>query len=360
MLRNCGSIPDMRSLAILSCLALASCAQLAEAPTQNSRPRTVAEAVQVVRDWLDEQERRELAYMREADLILLHHGFGTGIRNGLGLWGGNTRLLEDCGSMHPDDCSSIIIEKLHARLRAELSAAERSRLETLERGLEEVELPALQVPIATLAELASWLQAQVDSQLPVGGRIQVRYGEEDAKEAIDIEPREAGTLAEFIGSAGFLGLDVIKQPPDLLIAPYWRPLGDLPVDAPLPKIFAAPDGLREETRELIKDDAAWNQMWGRISAMMDSRAPAPAVDFTAFHALVIALGERSGGDHDIELRAMGRHRDAARVTVVETQPADDCRPTGAKTHPTAVFLIPREADSVDYWESTKFRKCAER
>jgi hypothetical protein len=344
---------------VLPCLALASWAHAGEQRVAKAHPQTVREAVEVVRGWLDEENRRELAYMAEDDLILLHHGLGMGLRNGLGLWGDNPRLLADCGKVHPDDCSSIIIGALHRRLRAELPEAERSRVDTLNRSLDEVALPALRDNIATLAELASWLQAQIDSQLPVGRRFQVRYSAQDATAAIDMEPREAGTLGELVGGAGFLGLDVIKQPPDLLIAPYWRPLGDLPVDAPLRKIFGTANGLREETRQLIKDSEAWHSMWARISAQSDSAVPAPAVDFTAFHALVIALGERAGG-HDIELTALGRHRDAARVVVIETRPADNCVSTTAQTHPTAVFLLPREADSVDYSESVKFRECTAR
>ena len=45
---------------------------------------------------------------------MLHHGYGTHVRNSLGLWRGNEALIVSCagGLAHPDDVSMIIIESL--------------------------------------------------------------------------------------------------------------------------------------------------------------------------------------------------------------------------------------------------------
>jgi hypothetical protein len=50
------------------------------------------------------------------DLIRFHHGWGTGIRNAFGLWGGNRALLDSCGGGHPDDASMVIIEAVWKHL----------------------------------------------------------------------------------------------------------------------------------------------------------------------------------------------------------------------------------------------------
>jgi hypothetical protein len=55
--------------------------------------------------------------MRKDSLIELHHGWGTGIRNGFGLWRGNTGLQASCAKEHPDDCSMVIIEAVWEALR---------------------------------------------------------------------------------------------------------------------------------------------------------------------------------------------------------------------------------------------------
>jgi len=94
-------------------------------------------------DWiiasLDSDSKQRLLSIPKADLTQFHHGWGTGIRNELGLWGTNEALLTDCGSsqMHADDASSVVMEavwnKLHgqpvedARIENYRSLSERMR-----------------------------------------------------------------------------------------------------------------------------------------------------------------------------------------------------------------------------------------
>jgi hypothetical protein len=84
-------------------------------------PTTVEEAARQLVAGLDEKSKARLRADKRADLIQYHHGWGTGIRNGLGLWRGNTKLLESCGGgkpVHPDDCSMTIIEAVWEKLRS--------------------------------------------------------------------------------------------------------------------------------------------------------------------------------------------------------------------------------------------------
>ncbi len=56
-------------------------------------------------------------------LIRYHHGWGTGIRNRLGLWRGNIALVDSClarrpnAQRHPDEVSMIIIEAVWEKLQ---------------------------------------------------------------------------------------------------------------------------------------------------------------------------------------------------------------------------------------------------
>jgi len=90
------------------CLASASYAD------EPSFPVTCDEAVERLLTGLPKAEKERLAKYKKADLILLHHGFGTGIRNEFGLWADNKALAKSCTGRrraHPDDVSMIIIEK---------------------------------------------------------------------------------------------------------------------------------------------------------------------------------------------------------------------------------------------------------
>ena len=66
---------------------------------------------------LDSDSKARLRATPKDDLIMYHHGWGTGIRNGYRLWS-NEALLRSCaeragyedGSIHPDSASGLIIE----------------------------------------------------------------------------------------------------------------------------------------------------------------------------------------------------------------------------------------------------------
>jgi hypothetical protein len=65
---------------------------------------------------LEDDHKAAIANMQEKDLIGLHFGLGTAIRNALGLHGSNNRLLTDCSVTHPDDATGVIIRALWDKL----------------------------------------------------------------------------------------------------------------------------------------------------------------------------------------------------------------------------------------------------
>lgn len=87
---------------------------------QKQFPATIDEAVGVVIATLSDDDKTTIAAMAEADLIGLHFGLGTWIRNNLGLWSENGPLLESAGALDPDDASQVIIEALWRRLREDV------------------------------------------------------------------------------------------------------------------------------------------------------------------------------------------------------------------------------------------------
>jgi hypothetical protein len=65
------------------------------------QPTTLDEAVAHLVSVLSEEDKATVRDTPEDDLIRFHHGWGTGIRNGFGLWGGNPELLASCGGGTP-------------------------------------------------------------------------------------------------------------------------------------------------------------------------------------------------------------------------------------------------------------------
>jgi hypothetical protein len=90
------------------------------APPPAPLPTTVAEAVDYLLARLDQANRDALRSMKRDDLISLHHGYGTGIRNSLGLWGQSPiRQDPEVAGWFPDDISQHIIERMWEKLQSE-------------------------------------------------------------------------------------------------------------------------------------------------------------------------------------------------------------------------------------------------
>lgn len=85
--------------------------------TPHTQPQTVAEAVALLLAELKAEDKAHIRAMKKDDLIDLHFSLGMYIRNHLGLWQGNEALLADCGRIHPDDASGVILEALWAELQ---------------------------------------------------------------------------------------------------------------------------------------------------------------------------------------------------------------------------------------------------
>jgi len=88
-----------------------------EATVRASWPSTLDQAVARIIEGMDDTDKKLLRDTKKEDLILVHHGWGTGIRNEFGLWRGNTNLLSDCHAEHPDDASMVVIKAVWERLQ---------------------------------------------------------------------------------------------------------------------------------------------------------------------------------------------------------------------------------------------------
>lgn len=322
-------------------------------------PTTVDDAVTEVYSWLDAGERRDLACMHESQIIGLHFGVGMGIRNGLGMFEGNTGLVRNCGkgSSSPDDCSQFILEALRIRLRAELPEAERKAVELLDSRIDRVRVPARTFEKAPVAEAIAHLQAAIDSQLPEGERFRIELDPASAREFTYSQMAPAGLSEWLVGLRNHSGGSVEKYPPNLRVEPYYHQIPGLPRDLALQPLFATGNGLDQDLREIIRDETAWRTMWARISPG-PSGVAMPVVDFSRHAVLVVALGrnaivEPRGG---IEATLLGERHGMAHLQVVEQEYAESCQkpPPPAGPLPLSVFLLPTRVSEVafSFHEST--------
>lgn len=83
-----------------------------------SPPRNRKEALAVLNQILSQEDQDHLKGMKKSDLINLHHGWGTGLRNGFDLLQGDSQIVKDYGGGDPDSVSMKLIEEYWATLQA--------------------------------------------------------------------------------------------------------------------------------------------------------------------------------------------------------------------------------------------------
>jgi len=84
----------------------------------SKHPQSVAEAVSALLAQIKPEDKEQIRRMEQKDLTDLHFSLGMYIRNNFGLWQGNRALLADCGNVHEDDASGVIIQALWRALQA--------------------------------------------------------------------------------------------------------------------------------------------------------------------------------------------------------------------------------------------------
>lgn len=66
---------------------------------------------------LSDEDKAIISNINNESEIIKLYGLGVKIRNEYGLWEGNQALLNSCGTTHPDDATSVILEGVWRALK---------------------------------------------------------------------------------------------------------------------------------------------------------------------------------------------------------------------------------------------------
>ena len=132
-----------------------------------NKPKTVDEAVQVLKTkWLQPKDR-DWILRNPKDVVWsgLYMGFGTGVRNQFGLWGGNQPLHDSCGTRDPEGCSSVILNRLWESVRGDADPALVHQLDCQFQLAQAIHVALRGFHQLTTREMIRRLQSQINSQL---------------------------------------------------------------------------------------------------------------------------------------------------------------------------------------------------
>ncbi|HUL75561.1 MAG TPA: protease complex subunit PrcB family protein [Vicinamibacterales bacterium] len=136
-------------------------------------------------------------------------------------------------------------------------------------------------------------------------------------------------------------------------APSSRPLAVTPVT-----MLNAPDGVfASSTQQVIRDQAAWQVLWSRLTANASPAPQPPAVDFTTDMLIVAAMGTKGHGGFKIAVTAATEQAGGVTIEVTETSPGAHCMNAMMITSPVAVAKVPRRDGSVIFTVVRKTVDC---
>lgn len=121
-------------------------------------------------------------------------------------------------------------------------------------------------------------------------------------------------------------------------------------------VSQAYSGIESPLREVIREPAAWEDLWRRIHAGTSPVPPPPPVDFEREMLVVAALGTRMSGGFGISVTRVIAGEEGLRVTLRESCPPPGAMVTMALVQPVQVIRVPR-ADQPVVFELERAPEC---
>lgn len=121
--------------------------------------------------------------------------------------------------------------------------------------------------------------------------------------------------------------------------------------------FAQYSGVTTAEDFVIRDAAAWNDLWQRIYATQTPVPPLPAIDFSQEMVIASALGSQPSGGFDVLLSDAAQDSSGVVIAVRATSPGAHCIVTLALTQPIDVARLAKTDGAVRFEKSAQPVDC---
>jgi hypothetical protein len=108
---------------------------------------------------------------------------------------------------------------------------------------------------------------------------------------------------------------------------------------------------------VVRDPAAWAEMWAAIWKRHSPLPELPQVDFAREMLVVVALGERLTGGYGILVDSAVATPDRLEIWIRAISPGPSCGVTLALTQPVDIARLPRSDGVVRFHDRTEERAC---
>jgi hypothetical protein len=108
---------------------------------------------------------------------------------------------------------------------------------------------------------------------------------------------------------------------------------------------------------VVRDQAAWSELWHTIHAPMTPVPPLPMVDFGQEMVVAAGVGNRSSGGYDVLMGGAAEDASGLQIEVIETSPGPGCVTTQALTQPVDLARTPRRDGPVRFVTTRRINHC---
>jgi hypothetical protein len=121
--------------------------------------------------------------------------------------------------------------------------------------------------------------------------------------------------------------------------------------------FEFSSGIGQAQNFVIKDAAAWNDLWQRIYATQTPVPPLPDVDFNTQMVVAAAIGGKPTGGYDVLLTGAARDTDGLVIALRATSPGAHCLVTQAFTQPIDIARLAKSGGDVRFEQTQQVVDC---
>lgn len=123
------------------------------------------------------------------------------------------------------------------------------------------------------------------------------------------------------------------------------------------RAFSTYSGITEDSNFVVRDSAAWRQLWERINKPFIPPPALPPIDFAREMVVVAALGAKPSAGYDVTISSVGRGSDGMEVSVRTRAPAPGCPVEAVVTQPVDLARVPFTAGPVRFRETSEVIPC---
>ena len=121
--------------------------------------------------------------------------------------------------------------------------------------------------------------------------------------------------------------------------------------------FSYNSGITESQRLVIRDQAAWQQVWNDVYRFTFPAPALPEVDFTREMVVVAALGQKPTGGYSIFIDGATETANGVTINVRSVSPGANCAVTLALTNPVDIARVTRREAAVNFSETAATQNC---